>query len=537
MPHNLAALSAALFAAMLSLAFFGAYMVILPPFCDFNIQNDDGLDHACNIANGHDLFHQHRIFYTKIGDLFTRTFYASVQPPELAATLGLRLESAVFGAAGVYLFFFLVLYLTSSRPTAFLAAASLGASRGYFLFSSVPESYVPAAAAVLLCFLVFERARRSMKPCDFALLGAANFFAVTIRQTNIIFTVPLILWIFMGPDKKRRSKLFLRYFLTLFAATSLAYIAVFVMRDGGFNSSEFLRWVKGYESLPELTRWEYLRWINSRNTLIRIMCCYGLWPTMAQTWMVRDALGPTGRVLDIFVQVLLFLATAILVIAAVRHFRSTWRLYRETLAVAFSWFVVHELFYTYELPYLLYTFTAPTIFVVFLFLYLHGASDRASGFAVRASRLLLPVFLLASSVLTVRTVNGTSIWDAYEFMRETSSPGDLVITRDVREASILRFLMHRRAYTLDYWENRWDRVLDSHMLRSLIEETSKEGRKIFLKSPANKPRFDVQERFPFFSICFTEEMIRAENSFFADYARKGVRYPDGTLWGWELLKR
>ncbi len=530
-------LPTAILGVLLFCGFFSAYMVALPPFCDFNIQNDDGLDHACNIANRYDLFHQHRIFYTKIADLLYKVFYANVVPPELAATLALRLESAVFGAAGVLLFFLFALRLTLSRLSSFLAAAALGASRGYFLFSSVVESYIPAAATIIFCFFVFEKARCSMKPRDFILLGAANFFAITIRQTNVLLVIPLFFWIFLGPDRKRRLHLFLYYAVPMILITFFAYLVVYLRPGRPFDSSEFFRWVKGYEFLPELTRCEYLRWVNSRNSLVRILYCFGLGPTMTQVWMIQEPLGSIGRWIDGIVQAVLILTTIVLVVATASRFRAVGRTHREILIVALLWFGVHEIFYTYEIPYLIYSFTVPTIFVIFLLIYL--ATDKAQrvGKSVQAARVSLPVLLLASTLLTVHTVNGTLLWDAFTLMQNKTSSGDLVITRDVYEGAILSFLLKRQAYTLDYWENRRDRILESDSLGNLLKQAGKQGNRIFLKSARNKPKFEGQHKFPFSPIRITDEMIRIEEDFFSSYAKREVRDPNGALWGWELLEK
>jgi hypothetical protein len=530
-------LSTVILGTLLFCGFFGAYMVALPPFCDFNIQNDDGLDHACSIANGYDLFHQHRIFYTKIADLLYRVFYSNVVPPVLAATLALRLESALFGAAGVLLFFLFVFRLTSSRLSSFLAASALGASRGYFLFSSVAESYIPGAATILLCFFVFERARRSMKPHDFILLGAANFFAITIRQTNGLLIVPLFFWIFLGPDWKRRFRLFLYYAVVMTFITFFTYLLVYVRAGRPFDSSEFFHWMKSYGYFPELTRWEYLRWVNSRNSLIRILYCFGIGPTMTQVWMVQEPLGSIGLWIDGIVQAVLILTTVVLGVATALRFRAVWRTHREILVVALLWFGIHEIFYTYEIPYLLYSFTVPTIFVVFLLIYLGTDKAQHVGKVVQSARVSLPVLLLASTLLTVSTVNGTLLWDAYAFTREKTAVGDFVITRDVYEGSILSFLLGRQAYVLDYWENRKDRTLESDSLKDLLKQARKRGSRVFLKNPRNKPKFEGQHKLPFSPIRITDEMISKEEAFFSGYTRREVRDSSGALWGWELLER
>lgn len=230
-------------------------------------QTRDSLVYAYAAKTGIDLFHPHHLLYTPT----VRLILLALQPfcASCDAVLAGQIHNILWSIAGIAGFYFL---MRRFWPAAALSAAlGLLVTRGYWELSTQTTMYVPSAALLTLAALVLVKiGEDGPAPVHTLLLSALFAAAVLYHQSNILFALPLAVYLMPG-------RWGLRTLATVLALSGAAvlgiYILVFLATHETWSLSQFLRFCISYTSE---------------------VCLGGQCKSSPEDWGSLDNLSPTG---------------------------------------------------------------------------------------------------------------------------------------------------------------------------------------------------------------------------------------------------
>lgn len=227
------------------------YVGSFPVGSDALILSDDGLNYAAQIqlGNRRGLFHPHHLLYHGIGILAVGAGSAFTARAWDAALLGLRSLSALSGALAVCFVFLALRRLTEDRFAAFVGAASLAATSGFWYYASVPESMAPAAAAMAGALWALAGAAKGTPARAYALAGLWHAAATLLRQDQILFAPAILAHAFVAgrQEGRRRAAAYLAGYALPVALVYLLVYAFAVRGDPAYRS--LWHWLTYYGQL------------------------------------------------------------------------------------------------------------------------------------------------------------------------------------------------------------------------------------------------------------------------------------------------
>lgn len=189
-----------------------------------------------------ELFHPHHLLYAPLGQLAYR----------LAQSLGydgysdapIQAVNALAGALGI-LFLWRFGVRWTKRPWASLGvAATVGVCYAYWLYASEVEVYTLAAAFLTLSMWILAALDEQPHPARAAALGVAHAGAIMFHQTNILFAVPVVLFLLLRPALRSLS------ILAAYAGAGTLAVGIpygLVIGSSGLNSPNAVyRWLTDY---------------------------------------------------------------------------------------------------------------------------------------------------------------------------------------------------------------------------------------------------------------------------------------------------
>lgn len=189
-----------------------------------------------------ELFHPHHLLYAPLGQLAYR----------LAQRLGysghadvpIQAANALAGALGI-LFLWRFGVRWAKRPWASLGvAAAVGLCYAYWLYASEVEVYTLAAAFLTLSMWILAILDEQPRPARAAALGVAHAGAIMFHQTNVLFAVPVMLFLLLRPNL-RRPGILAAYIGAGILAVGIPY--GLVITGSGLNSPDAIyRWLTDY---------------------------------------------------------------------------------------------------------------------------------------------------------------------------------------------------------------------------------------------------------------------------------------------------
>lgn len=209
--------------------------------CHSTFYNFDGV--ACAIAvelgDLSHLAHGNHLAYGLLGLLFHRLWQAlGYAGPAL---LTLQTMDSLLGGAGVGVFCALLLRLGAPRPAACLAAAGLGVSQAWWLWSLEAQVYMLGAFFLLLA--AHELAAERPRPM---LLAAYHAMAVLGHAGHAMF-FPAAAWVLWNSHRSRRPAVLYALALGVLVAASYAAAAALVVHPRSFE--DWRLWLLGSAAL------------------------------------------------------------------------------------------------------------------------------------------------------------------------------------------------------------------------------------------------------------------------------------------------
>ncbi len=200
-------------------------------------QTGDSLNYVWAARTGSDLFHPHHLIFNfvirEIHGLFTALGLG------LTALNTAQLHNIVWSVVAVVSVYAIGRRVLLSRLGAILAALGLLVSQGFWEYATQAQSYAPAVGSLaLLVFLLVRKPVERFRAGDWAGIAALLAVAILYHQGNLLFVLPLAVFIFASAGR--------RGWRPLSAAGALSGILVLGAYIAGLASSGGERTVPGF---------------------------------------------------------------------------------------------------------------------------------------------------------------------------------------------------------------------------------------------------------------------------------------------------
>lgn len=287
-------------------------------------QTGDSLAYAYAIKSGWRMFHPHHLLFAPIVRL---AYLPLAALAGIDAVLAAQLHNVLWAAVGVAAVYALVARSAGSRAIGAAAGIALLAARGFEVYATQVEVYVPAAGCAALLLLAVVRESRTWT------LASLLALLVFYHQSNVLFCIPLLLLLGRGSGRGglRRG---IRAVAAAGAVVLATYVAVYLLQPGPASVRGFFDYTLRYAVGPYSAEWGAAENLGGGGVAAALA---------SQLWCIAEPTdGAAGR------------ATAVVALAAlvlwsvlcVARRRGDERLRAAVLA----WLAVYEVFYVWWQP-------------------------------------------------------------------------------------------------------------------------------------------------------------------------------------------
>ncbi len=211
-------------------------------------QTPDALDQALAARTGAGMLHPHHLIYAPLVHLTLRALAALGGDPRDAVMAG-QLHNAAWAAVALPVFAAAAARLLGSAAAGVLLAIVLLVTRGFWTYASQVESYLPAAACLILLAARATAVPPGKAAPSWPGLAALLALAALLHQTNVLFAVPLAVGLSAAhgrPGALAAARACAAAGALLLAAYAAAYVAAAeAAAHGGFQ-----RYVLAYALAP-----------------------------------------------------------------------------------------------------------------------------------------------------------------------------------------------------------------------------------------------------------------------------------------------
>ena len=191
-------------------------------------QTADSLDYAQAARTGRGMFHPHHLLFTPLVRL--SGLILALLSPSSDPIVGGQIHNILWALIVLVSIQVIAREILGTDAGALLTALGLLMCRGFWLYATEIEAYIPAMGCLaLIAVLLARRRERPLALRHHLLLAALLAMAVLYHQGSIIFCVPLAWYLMAGGRKDRRG------LVLIFALAGLAvltgYVAAFRYSD------------------------------------------------------------------------------------------------------------------------------------------------------------------------------------------------------------------------------------------------------------------------------------------------------------------
>ncbi|MGD0783480.1 MAG: glycosyltransferase family 39 protein, partial [Candidatus Aminicenantales bacterium] len=211
-------------------------------------QYGDSLNYLWAAFTGRGLFHPHHIIFNFVVRemlLLSRALGLGLTPLDVA-----QLHNILWAVVAVVSVYAIGLRVFNSRLWPILAALGLLVSQGFWEYATQAQSYAPAAGCLaLLVFILVRKPVDHFRARDWALIALLLAVAVLYHQGDILFVLPLAVFILASAVRRGWRPLLATAVLS--GAFVLAAYATALVSSGGERTvSGFIRFVFSYAYHP-----------------------------------------------------------------------------------------------------------------------------------------------------------------------------------------------------------------------------------------------------------------------------------------------
>jgi 4-amino-4-deoxy-L-arabinose transferase-like glycosyltransferase len=168
-------------------------------------QTADSLDYALSARTGAGMYHPHHLLFIPIVRLFLHGLARMGIGPD--PILAGQIHNILWGIVTTVCLFWAGERLLGSPFGGIVAAFFLLVARGFWLYSTQLEVYVPATGCLaLMTVLLLTQRRDSLRVVQGLLLSFLLALAVLYHQSSLLFCIPLGYWLIRGRGKARAWK-------------------------------------------------------------------------------------------------------------------------------------------------------------------------------------------------------------------------------------------------------------------------------------------------------------------------------------------
>lgn len=192
-------------------------------------QTADSLDYALSVKTGRGIYHPHHLLFVPMVRV-VREGMGSLGVPADPVVAG-QMHNVFWAMIAVLSMFLLAEHLTSSTAGGLLAALFLLLARGFWLYSTQMEAYVPATGSLaLLTWLLLRRGRRPTTPMIGVVLALLVAVCILYHQSCVLISVPLAYWLAGGGNLRDGKRLWVLGLAGVLVI--VAYLLAFLYADG-----------------------------------------------------------------------------------------------------------------------------------------------------------------------------------------------------------------------------------------------------------------------------------------------------------------
>ena len=168
-------------------------------------QTADSLDYALSARTGTGMYHPHHLLFIPIVRLFLLGLArAGIGPDPILAG---QIHNIFWAIVAAVCLFRVAERLLGSLFGGIVAAFFLLVARGFWLYSTQLEVYVPATGCLaLMTVMLMTRPRDSLRVGQGFLLSFLLALAVLYHQSSLLFCIPLGYWLIRGWERERSWK-------------------------------------------------------------------------------------------------------------------------------------------------------------------------------------------------------------------------------------------------------------------------------------------------------------------------------------------
>lgn len=191
-------------------------------------QTADSLAYALAARTGEGMFHPHHLLFTPLVRL--SAFVLGVAWPSPDPILAGQVHNILWALVTLVAIQIIAREVLGTDAGAFLMALGVLMCRGFWLYATEIEAYIPSMGCLSLIAAILARRReRQLALRHHVLLACLLAMAVLYHQGSIIFCVPLAYYLMAGGRKDRRGLVLI---LSLAGVTVLTgYVVAFLFSD------------------------------------------------------------------------------------------------------------------------------------------------------------------------------------------------------------------------------------------------------------------------------------------------------------------
>ncbi len=466
-------------------------------------QGIDALDLASNMENGsiHQLFHPHHLLYNIFGNQILRAFnlLGIESPPALHLMGGV---SSLFGALGIFIFFFTIFHLTESYLISLTTSLFLSFSYGYWYLSLVAESHMIALVFLVICLYYLVKIDTHFKRNYIILMALSHSVAVLFHQTQVLFILPVL--IFFACKKEKKAALVYISIVSVFVGSVYLWAGY---QTGNLNSlKDFLLWITSdvHEEADIMASFGIFQFTSIPYAMVTLSRTFFFGSFVGDLFL--DHITSFSNIAFFIIYFTSLIITSYFLYAFFRNRNSIKESGKYIPLICLTWILTYFIFFAWWSPLLIDLMLPVVIPVLVLFsIFLSHCRANYRLHITLALILLILVFFnnFFAEILPASKFKNNDSYQLAFTLNNYVSKNDLVVLDDIMVQNYSKYYFHKE-FSLAFFpilvgnSGKESKNRAMEVLKRKIENTLKAGGKVFISEneiyPKQRRRFNIFSR-------------------------------------------